>query len=70
VYGHEAVLPMEISLNTIIFARQNDLTVGDYHDLMIDNIDEATDKRMMALREIERDKVIVAKAYNKRVKAK
>jgi hypothetical protein len=61
---------MEISLNTIIFARQNDLTVGDYHDLMIDNIDEATDKRMMALREIERDKVIVAKAYNKRVKAK
>jgi hypothetical protein len=61
---------MEISLNTIIFARQNDLTIGDYHDLMINNIDEVTDKRMMALREIERDKVIVAEAYNKRVKAK
>jgi hypothetical protein len=37
---------------------------------MMDNIDEVTDNRMMDLREIERDKIIVAKAYNKRVKAK
>jgi hypothetical protein len=37
---------------------------------MLDNIDEVIDKRMMALRQIERDKVIVAKAYNKKVKAK
>jgi hypothetical protein len=36
---------------------------------MIDNIDEVTDKRMMALRENEMDKVVVTKAYNK-VKAK
>jgi transposase InsO family protein len=42
VYGQEAILPMEISLNTFRFARQNDLTVGDYHDLMMDNIDEVT----------------------------
>jgi hypothetical protein len=69
VYEHEEVLYVEISLNTIRFARQNDLTVGDYHDLIMDNIDEVTDKRMMALKEIERDKVIVAKAYNKTVKA-
>ena len=63
-------MPMEISLNTIRFARQNDLTVGDYHDLMMDNIDEMTNKRMLALREIEKDKIIVAKAYNKKVKAR
>jgi hypothetical protein len=37
---------------------------------MLDNIDEVIDKRMMALSQIERDKVIVAKAYNKKVKAK
>jgi hypothetical protein len=36
---------------------------------MIDNIDEATDKRLVALREIEKDKVIVAKTYNKKVKS-
>ena len=58
-------MPMEISLNAIKCARQNDISVGDYHDLMMDNIDEVTNKRMMALREIEMDKVIVVKAYNK-----
>jgi hypothetical protein len=70
VYGQEELLPVEIRLNAIRFARRNDITVGDYHDLMMDNIDEVTDKRMMALREIERYKVIVAKAYKKKVKAK
>jgi hypothetical protein len=49
---------------------QNDLDVGDYHDLMIDNIDEVTDKRLMPLKEIEKDKIMVAKAYNKKVKTK
>jgi hypothetical protein len=70
VYGHETFFPLEISLNAIRCARQNDLSVGDYHNLMMDNIDEVTDKRMVYLREIVRDKVVVAKAYNKRVKAK
>jgi hypothetical protein len=37
---------------------------------MMDNIDEVTDKRMEALEEIEKDKRRVARAYNKRVKAK
>ena len=37
---------------------------------MMDNIDEVTDKRMIALREIEKNKIMVAKAYNKKVKAK
>jgi hypothetical protein len=45
---------VEISLNIIRIARQNDLTVGDYHDLMMDNIDEVTNKRMLALRKIRR----------------
>jgi hypothetical protein len=70
VYGQEAVLLMEISLNAVRFAKQNDLTVGDYYNLMIDNIDEVTDKRVTALRKIEKDKIMVAKAYDKKVKAK
>jgi hypothetical protein len=48
-----------ISLNAIRFARQNDLTVSDYHDLMMDNIDEVTDKRLIASKEIEKDKLKV-----------
>ena len=36
----------------------------------MDNIDEVTDKRLMALKEIEKDKIMIAKAYNKKVKVK
>jgi hypothetical protein len=48
VYGQEAVLPMEISFSAVRFARQNDLTVIDYYNLMMNNIDEVTDKRVIA----------------------
>jgi hypothetical protein len=63
-------LPVEISLNSTRFARQNDLTVGDYYNLMMDNIDEVTNKRLVALGEIKKDKIMVDKDYNKKVKAK
>jgi phosphohistidine swiveling domain-containing protein len=35
--------------------------------LIKDNIDEVTDKKMMALNKFEKDKIMVAKAYNKEV---
>ena len=34
------------------------------------NIDEVSDKRLQALKEIEKDKLRVARAYNKKVRAK
>ncbi len=37
---------------------------------MGDNLDDVIDKRLKALEEIEKEKNRVAKAYNKRVKAK
>jgi hypothetical protein len=67
VYGQEAVVPVEMNLGAYRLAKQNDLSVDTYHALMMDNIDEVTDKRLEA---IEKDKRRVAKAYNKRVKAK
>ena len=70
VYGQEAVLPIEVNLDAYRLAKQNDLSVVDYHDLIIDNIDEVTDKRLKALKEIEKDKLWVAIAYNKKVKLK
>jgi hypothetical protein len=70
VNGQEVILPVEISLNSIRFARQNDLTVGDYYNLMMNNIDKVTNKRLVALGEIEKNKIMVDKAYNKKVKAK
>jgi hypothetical protein len=70
VYGQEVVLPVDISLNAARFVRQNGLIVGDYYNLMLYNIYKVTDKRQVALGEIEKYKIMVAKAYNKKVKAK
>jgi hypothetical protein len=62
VYGQEAVLPVEVNLDAYRLAKQNDLSAVMYHDMMMDNIDEVTDKRLKALKEIEKDKACVAKA--------
>ena len=68
VYGQKAVLPIEVNLDAYRLAKQNDISAIDYYNSMMDNIDEVTDKRMKALKEIERDKLRVARAYNKKVK--
>ena len=51
-------------------AKQSDLSAVDYYNSLMDNIDEVADKRMKALKEIEKDKLRVARANNKKVKDK
>jgi hypothetical protein len=70
VYGQEAILPMEVNLDALQIARQNKLSAVDYHNFMLDRLDEVSDERVKALGEIKRDKLRVARAYNKRVKEK
>ena len=70
VYGQEAVLPVDVNLDAYRRAKQNDLSAVMYHDLMMDNIDEVTDVRLKALKEIKKDKARVAKAYKNKVKSK
>jgi hypothetical protein len=48
-------------------AKQNELSAVNYHDSMMDSIDEVTDKRLQALKKIEKDKIQVARACNKKV---
>ena len=59
-----------MNLATLRFARQNDLSAKDYYDLMMDNIDEVADKRLVALQAIEKEKLRVAKTYNTKVRLK
>jgi hypothetical protein len=40
--------------------------ICNYCDLMMNNIDEVTNKRLMVLKAIEKDKLIVTKVYNKK----
>jgi hypothetical protein len=70
VYGQEVVLPIEVNQNALRIARQNELSAVDYHNLMLDMLDEVSDERMRVLSEIERDKLRVARTYNNRVKEK
>jgi hypothetical protein len=70
VYGQEVVLPVEVNLDALRIARQNELSAIDYHNLMLDRLDEVSEERVKALGEIERDKLRVTKGYNKRVKEK
>ena len=64
------MLPVEENLDAYRLAKQNDLSAIVYHDLMMDNIDEVTDVRLKALKEIDKDKARVAKAYTKKVRSK
>lgn len=70
VYGQEAVLPVEVNLQALRIARQNGLSAIDYRNLMMDRIDDVPEERLKALRHIEKEKLRVARAYNKKVREK
>jgi hypothetical protein len=64
VYGQESVTCRDR------FAKFEDnragyLSAKEYHELMMDKIDDVRKSRFKALEEIEREKVEIAKAYNK-----
>ncbi|XP_016165151.1 uncharacterized protein LOC107607759 [Arachis ipaensis] len=70
VYGHDAVLPLEINLNTLRVSKQNDLPVHDYWNAMFDELNELDSKRILALENMIRQKESVARNYNRRIKEK
>lgn len=62
VYGQEVVFLAEVNLGAYRLEKQNNLDVGTYHSLMMDNIHEVTDKGLEVLEEIEKDKRRVSRA--------
>jgi hypothetical protein len=66
-YGQEAVLPKEIGLQSLRVTGQGSLSAKEYHELMMDKIDDVHESRFKALEEIEKEKIKIAKAYNKHV---
>jgi hypothetical protein len=67
VYGQEVVLPVEVSMQNLRITGQDYLSAKEYTELMMDKVDEAPESQLKALEEIEKEKVKIAKAYNKRV---
>jgi hypothetical protein len=70
VYGQEAMLLIEINLQLHWVKHQDRLSAEEYHDAMRDGVDEVHEGRLATLREIEKEKVKMARAYNKRVMEK
>jgi hypothetical protein len=67
VYGQEVVLPVEIGLQSLRVTGQGSLSAKEYHELMMDKIDDISESRFKALKEIEKEKINIAKAYTKHV---
>jgi hypothetical protein len=63
-YGHDAVLPAEILLQSVRVQRQMEIPSDNYWSMMLD------EERLQALDVLIRQKERVAKIYNKKVKSK
>jgi hypothetical protein len=61
---------VEINLQVDRVAKQDLLSANEYGEMMMDRIDDVEDKRFVALGEIEKEKLRVAKSYNMRVREK
>jgi hypothetical protein len=70
VYQQEAVLPLEINLQSGRVMNQDSLSAKDYRKQLMDRLDDLPESRFEALRELEKEKLRVAKMYNKRVREK
>jgi hypothetical protein len=64
------VLPVEIGLQNLRVTGRDSLSAKEYHELIMDKIDDIPESRFKVLEEIEREKLKIAKAYNKRVMEK
>ena len=70
VYGHDAVFPVEVIIQSLRVARQNQLSHTDYGDAMMAEMDELDEAQVAALNSIILQKQRVIKNYNRRVRPK
>ena len=49
VYGYDAVLPIEINLQNVWIARQDELPIEDYWNALFDELNELEEERLNAL---------------------
>jgi len=70
VFGHDAILPVEICVQSARVQRQREIPIDQYWNMMLDELVDLDEERLTALDVLLRQKVRVAKAYNKKVKSK
>ncbi|KAK2986474.1 hypothetical protein RJ640_000228 [Escallonia rubra] len=66
-YGHDPVLPMEITVKSFLVAMQNSLPVAEYNEAMAIELEDLDDHRLDALDILHAQKLKVSRSYNRRV---
>jgi len=69
-FGHDAVLPAEIGLQSTRIQKQMEIPTDHYWNMILDELVDLDEERLSALEILIRQKERVSKAYNKRVKSK
>ncbi|GKU89586.1 hypothetical protein SLEP1_g3710 [Rubroshorea leprosula] len=69
-YGHDAVLPMELTARSLRVVIQHNLQSGEYDEAMMLELENLEDSHLTALDKFQAQKLKIAKSYNKRVKGK
>ncbi|XP_008237199.1 PREDICTED: uncharacterized protein LOC103335945 [Prunus mume] len=69
-YGHDAILPMEIAIQSLGIAQQHNLVGEDYSQAMLLELESLDTSRIDTLNKLLAGKQAVSRAYNKRVKNK
>ena len=69
-YGHDAVLLMEINVRSLRYAQQNNLDGEQYRQLMLIDLEELDEVRLLALDHLNIQKLKAAKSYNRHVRPK
>jgi hypothetical protein len=70
VYGHDAMLLVEVTFQSLRMAKQNQLSHIDYKNAMMAEIDALDEAQVVALNSIILQKQKVIKNYNRRVRPK
>ena len=67
-YGYEAILPIEIKVNSLRVMKQNKSTMDVYQTAMALELEDIDEERVTALNNIIAQKKIITRGYNKAVK--
>ncbi len=70
VYGHDVVLPVEITVQSLRVAKRNQLSHIDYESAMMAEIDDLDEAQASALNSIILQKQKVIKSYNRNIRPK
>ncbi|GKV06953.1 hypothetical protein SLEP1_g18770 [Rubroshorea leprosula] len=68
-YGHDAVLPMELTAKSLRIAIQHNLQSREYDEAMMLELEDLEDTRLTALDRLQAQKLKIAKSYNNRTES-